>query len=106
MVCNFPPETYTLKASVEVPQHLIKRKKQQGHNSGADSSASSVTRNAVGTGGPQAPRQHGDVPNHIATNIVEPYKANNVHDSRILALHRESKILSSIEAQSRSKISG
>lgn len=84
VVCNFPPESYTLKASVEVPSHLIKRKKNQD-----DAAFISKRRN-----------QDAD-PNHI--NIYEPFKANAVQDSRILALHQEHRILSDLTQQNKRK---
>lgn len=93
VVCNFPPETYTLKASVEVPQHLIKRKKQPG--------------DVVPVNRIRQQDQNSNDPNHI--NVYEPSepynpKANNVHDSRILALHQEHKMLSNVSQSGRRKL--
>lgn len=63
VVCNFPAETYSFTASVDVPPHLLKRKKTGPHETES------------------APRHRVEEPNHI----FEKYKFNNVRDSRILA---------------------
>lgn len=67
VVCNFPAETYTFTASVDVPPHLLKRKKNQHETESA----------------PRALDRVPDDPNNIS--LYDKYKFNHVRDSRILA---------------------
>lgn len=68
VVCNFPAETYTFTASVDVPPHLLKRKKSQHETE-------------------STPRHAADRPPEDPNNIslYDKYKFNHVRDSRILA---------------------
>ncbi|RWS13330.1 hypothetical protein B4U79_15870 [Dinothrombium tinctorium] len=81
VVCNFVPETYTLKASVDMPPHLLKRKKIQEE----DARKQHTSEDSSG-------KDNG--PNHIFTTY-ERYKLNNVRDSRMLA-HQQHKLLNTI----------
>lgn len=80
VVCNFPHETYTFIASVEVPPHLLKKKKN--HHGLETESLPRM---------PKIPTQPSvripsstDDPN-ILINIADKYKFNSLRDSRILA---------------------
>ena len=66
VVCNFPAETFTFTASVDVPPHLLKRKKAVQHETESL---------------PKDRSRPADDSNHI----YEKYKFNHVRDSRILA---------------------
>lgn len=79
VVCNFPPETFTLKASVEVPRHLLKPRKKPSTIEAAS----------------QPPLRADTDRNHISSVYGEAYKVNNVRDSRILALQQEHKLVNS-----------
>lgn len=67
VVCNFPAESYTFTASVDVPPHLLKRKKSQHETESA----------------PRALDRVPEDPNNIG--LYDKYKFNHVRDSRILA---------------------
>ncbi|RWS28130.1 hypothetical protein B4U80_02042 [Leptotrombidium deliense] len=78
VVCNFVPETYTIQASVDLPPHLLKRKKSEEKHRDIEE----VTKSTV------AAKDNGA--NHIFT--YEKYKHNNVRDSRMLA-NQQHKLL-------------
>lgn len=74
VVCNFPNETFTFTASVDVPSHLLKRKKAQHETE-------SLPKDRPSHRSPPQPATATDENN----NIYEKYKFNHVRDSRILA---------------------
>lgn len=81
VVCNFVPETFTLKATVDMPMHLLKRKKTEDQHSNSNKKF------------PLKPVSHtvkevnlNDRGNDIYTYDNYNMKQNNVKDSRILAL--------------------
>ena len=94
VVCNFPPETYTLKASVEVPPHLLKRSKKPHAVSEDTIFSGSRTRISSSSSSSSSDTD----PNHISS-VYDTYKVNNVRDSRILALHQEHKLVNSSVAR-------
>lgn len=70
VVCNFPTGTFSFTASVDVPPHLLKKKKNLHETESA----------------PRPSRP--DDPNHIS----DKYKFHHVRDSRILAAQTSHRV--------------
>lgn len=93
VVCNFPSDTYTLTASVDVPPHLLK--KNAGRNKPShvippkpgSSSSGNDNENSHGFDHREIEDINPNDPNHIS--LYDNPRLNHVRDSRILALQRE-----------------
>lgn len=86
VVCNFPSDTYTLTASVDVPPHLLKKNNRN--------KPSHVIPPKPGNDNPpprnfdrEVEDSYPNDPNHIS--LYDNSRINRVRDSRILALQRE-----------------
>lgn len=97
VVCNFQnAENFTLTASVDVPPHLLKRKKLQPAPSSPDLLTPPKSRpTSDDNPAHHNPHLHNsrDDANHIG--VHENFKFNHVRDSRILALQGSHRIINS-----------
>lgn len=87
VVCNFPSDTYTLTASVDVPPHLLKKNSRNKPSHVIPPKPGNDNGNPSHNFDREVEDSYPNDPNHIS--LYDNSRLNNVRDSRILALQRE-----------------